>query len=75
MPPDLAALPVFATVEEVAAVLRISRSSAYEAVAAGQIPSVRFGRKIRVPRHALARLAGLDPEQHDAPGVDMPGAS
>jgi excisionase family DNA binding protein len=74
-PPDLAALPAFLTIPEVAAVLRISRSSAYEAAQRGELPTVRFGRRLRVPRYALAKLAGLSPEQYDAPEVDLPGAS
>ncbi len=41
------------TVPEVAALLRISRGSCYEAIRTGQIPSLRFGRSIRVPRHSL----------------------
>lgn len=44
------------TVPEVAAVLRISRGTCYEAVRTGQIPSLRFGRSIRVPRCALEHL-------------------
>ncbi|MBT9143405.1 MAG: putative DNA-binding proteinA [Syntrophomonadaceae bacterium] len=52
------------TVEEVAKLLRISRASAYESVRTGQIPSVRFGRTIRIPRCALLRL--LD---DDGPGA------
>jgi excisionase family DNA binding protein len=59
--------PAFLKVEEAAALLRISRSSAYEAVQRGELPTVRFGRRLRVPRHALLRLAGLDPEQDDGP--------
>lgn len=47
------------TVPEVAALLRISRSSAYGAVRSGQIPSLRFGRSIRVPRAALERLLSI----------------
>jgi len=47
------------TVEECAAVLRIGRSAAYQAVKAGQIPSIRVGRSIRVPRHRLERLLEL----------------
>ncbi len=43
-------------VEEAAKVLRISRGSAYASVATGDIPSVRIGRTLRVPRHALAKL-------------------
>jgi len=44
------------TVPEVARLLRISKGSCYEAIHTGQIPSLRFGRSIRVPRHALERL-------------------
>lgn len=40
-------------VPEVAAVLRIARSRAYELVADGEIPSVRIGRSIRVNRKEL----------------------
>jgi excisionase family DNA binding protein len=55
---DTSDLPAFATVEEVAALLRISRSSAYEAIKRGEIPTVSFGRRLRVPRSTLLRLAG-----------------
>lgn len=51
---DFENLPLMLTVEETARVLRIGRNSAYEAVAGGSIPSIRIGRKIRVPRRALA---------------------
>jgi excisionase family DNA binding protein len=44
------------TVEEAAALLGISRSFAYEAVQRGDIPSMRIGRRILVPKSALARL-------------------
>ena len=40
-------------VPEVAKTLRIARSRAYELVAEGQIPAVRIGRSVRVPRHEL----------------------
>ena len=49
-------LPLVLTVEEAAKVLRLSRGSAYEGVRTGAIPSVRIGRTIRVPRHALLAL-------------------
>ena len=44
------------TVEEAAQVLGIGRNSAYEGIRAGEIPSVRIGRRILVPRCALDRL-------------------
>ena len=43
------------TVEEVAAVLRIGRSTAYAAARSGEIPAVRVGHRLLVPRAALER--------------------
>ncbi|MGA8849395.1 MAG: helix-turn-helix domain-containing protein [Dehalococcoidia bacterium] len=39
-----------------AKVLGLSRASAYEAVRTGQIPSLRFGKRILVPRAALNEM-------------------
>ena len=44
------------TVEEAAQLLGISRSFAYEAVHRGEIPSMRIGRRILVPKAALQRF-------------------
>ena len=41
------------TVPEAAKLLRISRNLAYELVARGEIPAIRLGRVIRVPRAPL----------------------
>ncbi|WP_374713532.1 helix-turn-helix domain-containing protein [Symbiobacterium terraclitae] len=46
--------PMLLTVAQVASMLQIARSKAYEMVAQGEIPSVRLGRSVRVPRAALA---------------------
>ncbi len=46
------------TVEEAAKVLRISRNSAYEAVKCGEIPSMRFGRLIRISRVVISKMVG-----------------
>jgi excisionase family DNA binding protein len=47
------------TVDEVAAYLGISRGTAYDGVRRGEIPSLRIGRRILVPRAAIeAMLAG-----------------
>jgi excisionase family DNA binding protein len=55
------------TVEEAARLLGIGRGTTYEGVRTGEIPSVRIGRRVLVPRHAL--LALLDGDQNDeAPG-------
>jgi excisionase family DNA binding protein len=42
-------------VPEVAEVLRIARSRAYELVGSGEIPSVRISRSLRVSRKELDR--------------------
>lgn len=44
------------TVEEAAQLLGISRSFAYEAVQRGDIPSMRIGKRILVPKTALERF-------------------
>ncbi|MHB1486935.1 MAG: helix-turn-helix domain-containing protein [Acidimicrobiales bacterium] len=44
------------TVEQAAETLGISRAFAYEAVANGDIPCIRIGRRILVPKAALEKL-------------------
>lgn len=44
------------TVEEAATALGISRAFAYEAVARGDIPCIRIGKRILVPKVALERM-------------------
>lgn len=44
------------TVEEAARLLGISRALGYELVARGEVPSIRLGRRIVVPRRALDTL-------------------
>jgi excisionase family DNA binding protein len=44
------------TLYEVAALLRISRGSAYEAARRGEIPTIRIGRRLLVPTDALERM-------------------
>ncbi len=42
---------------EAAEMLSMSRSSVYELIASGALPSVRVGRMLRVPVAAIKRLA------------------
>ena len=44
------------TVEEAAKALGIGRGSAYEAARSGQLPVIRVGRRLVVPRAGLERL-------------------
>jgi len=46
------------TVEQAAEVLGQRRTSTYDAVRRGQIPSIRIGRRLFVPVPALVRLLG-----------------
>lgn len=70
----LDSLPAVLTVEETGRYLRIGRAAAYAAVRAGDIPAIRLGRSIRVPRAALLALLCESPaaesaghEQHTEP--------
>ena len=57
LPPEFAARATL-TIEESAAILRISRSSAYAAANDRTLPTVKIGRRLLVPRVALERLLG-----------------
>ncbi len=48
------------TVEEVASLLGLGRTAAYEAARRGQIPSRRLGRRVLVPVPALLEWLGAD---------------
>ena len=44
------------TVPEAAAMLRISRNFAYELVKRGELPAIRFGKRLIIPRAALEKM-------------------
>lgn len=48
------------TVEEAGRLLRLSRGSAYEAVRRGDIPTIRIGRRLLVPRARLMAMLEQD---------------
>lgn len=62
---DLNHLPPTITVERAGEILGISRRSAYRAAAAGQLPTLRLGRRILVPTASLLRLLGATTEMAD----------
>ena len=43
-------------IDEAAKILGISRNTAYDAVKSGQVPTVKIGRRLLVPRAALERM-------------------
>ena len=56
------------TIEEVAGALRVGRSVAYAAARSGEIPTIRVGRCLRVPRWLLEQKLGANNEHE--PGVN-----
>lgn len=56
--------PDFLTVRELADYLRVSRRTAYQLIYDGQVPHVRVGGSIRIPRADLARRLAESAEQH-----------
>ena len=45
-------------VEEAGRLLGLGRTAAYDAAARGELPTIRFGRRLVVPRARLAALLG-----------------
>ncbi len=55
------------TVDETAKCLGVSRNSAYEAIAKGEIPVVKIGKRLLVPKAALETLlAAGQPKKNNA---------
>jgi excisionase family DNA binding protein len=62
--PDSNSRPDFLTVDEARRTyLRIGRDSMYRLINEGKLPSVRLGRSIRIPRHALLRYLERQAEE------------
>jgi len=53
--PNSASNPVLLHVVEAAEILALSRARVYQLIAAGELPHIRFGKSVRVPRAALLR--------------------
>ena len=54
-PVSLDELPDFCSLEEFSEVFRVSRSTAYRMAARGEIPCLRIGRRVIVPKEHLMR--------------------
>jgi excisionase family DNA binding protein len=48
--------PQVYTVEQVCRILQLSRNSVYTQIAQGKIPSLRFGKRLVVPKAKLEKL-------------------
>lgn len=76
MPDDARDTRIVLTVLEAARALGVGRNQAYAAVRRGDLPALRVGRRLLIPRAALERLvdpgAGSSPPQRvggEAPNV------
>jgi len=54
-PAIAAELPLLLRAEEAAQLLSLGRSTIFQMLATGELPAVRVGRAVRVPRAALER--------------------
>lgn len=66
--------PLLLSVPEAARLLGVGPTFGWEMVHTGQLPSVRLGRRVLVPRAAVDNVASLsrsriDSEQHDDSGL------
>lgn len=61
--PDPEEVPTLELWPTVGKALRLGRSGTYEAARRGEIPTIRFGRRVVVPTAALRRLLGLEDRQ------------
>lgn len=54
--PELAALPGVLTLPQVAAILQVSKATAYNLAATGELKALRFGGSVRVLKADLAAM-------------------
>jgi len=65
-------LPTVLTVEEAGRLLGLGRSAAYDAVQRGELPVLRFGRRLLVPTARILDMLGLRPERGEGGGDGWP---
>jgi excisionase family DNA binding protein len=62
----LAELPPVLTVDEARRVLRIGRRQLYRAIAKHDVPALKVGRSIRIPRSGLEAWLAASAEGHES---------
>jgi excisionase family DNA binding protein len=65
--------PMLLTVKDLEAELQLGRTGAYELVRSGQIPTMRIGRAVRIPRDALRRWVDAQTSGADGGVVALGG--
>jgi excisionase family DNA binding protein len=64
-------LPPLLRVEEVCKLLRIGRTACYQAAAAGEIPTIRIGRRVFIPTARLMAFLGVTASEAGGEGVQI----
>jgi hypothetical protein len=64
---EIGQLPAVLSIEEAGRLLDMRRSAAYAAAERGEIPVLRFGRRLVVPTARLLNLLGLEGKGGDGP--------
>ena len=72
MSPDLNGLPPTISVEHAGRLLGLGRSAAYEAAGRGELPVLRFGRRLLVPTARVLDMLGFGPGGGDRDGRPDP---
>lgn len=69
---EIETLPPTITVERAGELLGLSRSAAYRAADKGDLPTIRFGRRLFVPTPKLRALLGLEPQHEEVQEARVP---
>ena len=64
-------LPGLLTVEQASELLGLSRVRTYKAVHRGDVPSIRWGRSIKIPKARLLELLGEEAEQFGTASIEQ----
>ena len=56
-------IPAVMTVQQLGAFLGVGRNTAYALVRSNQVKSLRIGKQLRIPRHAVLSYLGVTTQQ------------
>lgn len=62
--------PMTYTIEEAARLCGVSRGVGYEAARRGELPTIRLGRTLLVPKIALERMLGITGDERPEAGLE-----
>lgn len=65
--------PDVLTVTEAAKLLRLGRNAMYEAVRTNQVPAVRIGKRLLIPKSTIIRLLNSEPKEEPCGGASNNG--